>query len=263
MNRRIIIMLLILVMILLTTAVVIVITTTKDNIKDNKSDSDSVIESEYVKPEMAQLKIATTVPIIAEFIGIVRGNNNNIILLDKNNVDINKLNELDLLIYISDEGYDGWLGLVIQEIGISEQVRILRLADNIENYKDYGWMSINNAIRMLNDISLVISELDLYYSDVYNDNIQQYIYELDSIRADYYNVISSGELGKIYIANETDETKIKNLLDEFSIEYDVVDGDEEQSNNTITFKNIEDYSENMTYIDILNENINILKGLIN
>ena len=117
-------------------------------------------------------------------------------------------------------------------------------------------------MRMLNDIALVVSELDLDYSDVYNDNIQPYIHKLDSIKNEYYTLISSGELREIILANEEEEAKIKCLLDEFNISYSLVDDNEEQIDKVITFKNIEDYSDNMTYIDILKVNRNILEELI-
>ena len=261
MLKRNVIVLVILAVILILTSVIL-INTASDDAVDTTGIEDNIVDGAGIKPAMAELKIATTVPIIKEFIGVVIGNDENIVILNKNNIDVNMLNDLDLIVYIDDEGYDSWFNSIIQEIEIDKQVRVLRLADSIEGYTDYGWMSIGNAMRMLNDIALVVSELDLDYSDVYNDNIQPYIHKLDSIKNEYYTLISSGELREIILANEEEEAKIKCLLDEFNISYSLVDDNEEQIDKVITFKNIEDYSDNMTYIDILKVNRNILEELI-
>ena len=258
-KRNVIVSVILTVILILTS--VILINKASDDV-DTTGVEDNIVDGAGIKPAMAELKIATTVPIIKEFISVVIGNDENIVILNKNNIDINMLNDLDLIVYIDDEGYDSWFNNIIQEIEIDKQVRVLRLADSIEGYTDYGWMSIGNAMRMLNDIALVVSELDLDYSDVYNDNIQPYISQLDSIKHEYYTLISSGELREIILANEEEEAKIKCLLNEFNIGYSLVDDNEEQIDKVITFKNIEDYSDNMTYIDILKVNRNILEELI-
>ena len=129
-KRNVIVSVILTVILILTS--VILINTASDDAIDTNGVEDNIVDGAGIKPAMAELKIATTVPIIKEFIGVVIGNDENIDILNKNNIDVNMLNDLDLIVYIDDEGYDSWFNSIIQEIEIDKQVRVLRLADSIE-----------------------------------------------------------------------------------------------------------------------------------
>jgi len=248
-------------MLLSVIAIVVKIST---NIEVSLTDTETEkITTEQETPKMADIKIATTIYPIYDFIREVRGTDKNIILLDKNNIDANELKACDLILYMDDNGYDSWLKVVLNRINLGDSDKLVKLSDILGDYKDYGWVSIENAISIVNYIGILLAERDLEFSVYYSSNAQAYINKLDKLRTEYYSIISAGLTDTVYFNSEEERLKIANLLEEIQLKT-AVDEAGEHSDKIVQFKDTHDIGEAdpreaKSYLSIMKENAKILE----
>ena len=248
-------------MLLSVIAIVVKIST---NIEVSLTDTETEkITTEQETPKMADIKIATTIYPIYDFIREVRGTDKNIILLDKNNIDANELKACDLILYMDDNGYDSWLKVTLNRINLGDSDKLVKLSTILGDYKDYGWVSIENAISIVNYIGLLLAERDLEFSVYYSSNAQAYINKLDKLRTEYYSIISAGLTDTVYFNSEEERLKIANLLEEIQLKT-AVDEAGEHSDKIVQFKDTHDIGEAdpreaKSYLSIMKENAKILE----
>lgn len=248
-------------MLLSVIAIVVKIST---NIEVSLTDTETEkITTEQETPKMADIKIATTIYPIYDFIREVRGTDKNIILLDKNNIDANELKACDLILYMDDNGYDSWLKVALNRINLGDSDKLVKLSTILGDYKDYGWVSIENAISIVNYIGILLAERDLEFSVYYGSNAQAYINKLDKLRTEYYSIISTRLTDTVYFNSEEERLKIANLLEEIQLKT-AVDEAGEHSDKIVQFKDTHDIGEAdpreaKSYLSIMKENAEILE----
>ena len=248
-------------MLLSVIAIVVKIST---NIEVSLTDTETEkITTEQETPKMADIKIATTIYPIYDFIREVRGTDKNIILLDKNNIDANELKACDLILYMDDNGYDSWIKVALNRINLGDSDKLVKLSTILGDYKDYGWVSIENAISIVNYIGILLAERDLEFSVYYGSNAQAYINKLDKLRTEYYSIISTRLTDTVYFNSEEERLKIANLLEEIQLKT-AVDEAGEHSDKIVQFKDTHDIGEAdpreaKSYLSIMKENAEILE----
>ena len=248
-------------MLLSVIAIVVKIST---NIEVSLTDTETEkITTEQENPKMADIKIATTIYPIYDFIREVRGTDKNIILLDKNNIDANELKACNLILYMDDNGYDSWLKVALNRINLGDSDKLVKLSTILGDYKDYGWVSIDNAISIVNYIGILLAERDLEFSVYYSSNAQAYINKLDKLRTEYYSIISTSLTDTVYFNSEEERLKIANLLEEIQLKT-AVDEAGEHSDKIVQFKDTHDIGEAdpreaKSYLSIMKENAKILE----
>lgn len=223
--------------------------------------------NERANIELANIKIAVTAYPLYEFVKEVRGNYDNLTLLQENLVKYDNLEGYDLMFYMSEDGTDSWFIKRVKQLNLSNDTeRIVRVTEDIEGYGDYSWVSIDNSISIVNYIAIVLANHDRYCADVYYNNAQAYINKLDELRAEYHRVISEANTYRVYFDNEDEKLKIQSLLDELNIE-SIVDETKEYEGNYVKFIDTYNVTSDTinkygSYLEIMRENLKILESAI-
>lgn len=120
--------------------------------------------------------------------------------------DIIAISQCDLFIYIGGES-ETWADRVLNSIDTSNMT-IVRLMDSVEIeslehehehddekhlYDDHIWTSPQNAILMVETISIAMCQADTQNTQVYTDNTTQYIEELISLNNDFQQIVDNSK----------------------------------------------------------------------
>jgi ABC-type Zn uptake system ZnuABC Zn-binding protein ZnuA len=155
--------------------------------------------------ELGKVKVVATTSIIFDIVSHVGGNSIDLDVLLPSGVDphsfepapqdIAKLSNADIL-FINGAGLETFLNSIIESSGgdfrvvdLSEEIQLISLVKEFESEDEYTpggfdphiWMDPNNVIIWVNQISEVLSKIDVESSPEFKANAQAYIRELENL----------------------------------------------------------------------------------
>lgn len=89
-------------------------------------------------------------------------------------------------------------------------------ADNEIEYDEHVWLSLKNASIFVEIISAKIAEIDSTNKDIYNDNTEEYIANLNDLDTKYQNMVSEATRNIILFG---DRFPFRYLVDDYNIDY--------------------------------------------
>lgn len=173
--------------------------------------------------------------------------------------DIIKISSCDLFIYVGGES-DEWVEDVLAQASNKDMVVIDlldELGDSIKEeeivegmqaeeeeeegeeeieYDEHVWLSVRNAITLVNGISDAIQKIDPTNAETYKANTSAYVEKLGQLDADYKEAVDNAPIKTILFG---DRFPFRYLVDDYGIEYYAAfvgcSAESEASFETITF----------------------------
>lgn len=196
--------------------------------------------SSSTEQENEKLTIVTTIYPIYDWINEIAGDNVDVSYLVDSGIDLHnydpsvndiiEIKESDLFIYIGGHS-DDWVEDVLNEdsnsINLLEELGDYVLYydhehdDDDHDHDEYEedehiWMSLNNAIVLVEAISNKLIELDPSNEIVYIDNTNRYLTQLNNLELEYFEVISDSNNNVIVVA---DRFPLLYMVSDYGIEY--------------------------------------------
>lgn len=119
----------------------------------------------------------------------------------------------------------------------------------IDELDEHIWLSIKNSIELVNVLTDAICDIDSENTDIYRENAQNYINQLEQLDASYAQVVNDATNNIIVVA---DRFPYRYLVDDYGIEYCAAfDGCSSETNasfSTITFLATKLDENNLHYV---------------
>lgn len=189
-----------------------------------------------------KLNIVTTIYPVYDWVKEVAGDSVNVTYLVDSGIDLHnyepsvndiiEINEADLFIYVgghSDEWVDDVLNSDTNSLNLMDSLGDYVLyyehdhheEDEEHDHEEYEedehiWMSLNNAMLLVDVISDKLVDLDSDNEDFYVSNANNYIDELASLELEYFEVISNSLLDVIVVA---DRFSLLYLVTDYGLDY--------------------------------------------
>ena len=145
----------------------------KNKAADKSNDSKDNTSITQEEKKMKDLKITTTILPIYDFVRVVRGNEDNLTILNnETEISLEKIESSDIIIYMGDEGNDYWIKVALDSLGYGDSNKLIELSNQLGDTRKYSWNSIENAIKMVNYIAIILSEKDPDFTETYIKNAQ-------------------------------------------------------------------------------------------
>lgn len=175
--------------------------------------------------------------------------------------DIIKISKCDMFIYVGGES-DEWVEDVLKE-AVNKNMVVIDLLDELGDtvkeeeivegmqaeeeeadveaeeeieYDEHVWLSVKNAITLVNSISDAIQKIDPANAETYKSNASSYIGKLNALDADYQAIVDNASIKTVLFG---DRFPFRYLVDDYGLDYYAAfvgcSAESEASFETITF----------------------------
>lgn len=151
-------------------------------------------------------------------------------------LDIARVSDCDLFIYVGGES-DAWVEDVLRET-VNTDMRIINMMDRIgarlkeeasdshdhhahhdhdvPSYDEHVWLSLRNAEILVEEIAAELTAMDQANADIYRENCNRYLDELETLDNDYCAAVASGTTNTLLFA---DRFPFRYMVEDYGLAY--------------------------------------------
>jgi len=147
--------------------------------------------------------------------------------------DVKNIRNSNLFLYVGGES-DEWVNSITKDIDINKTklVKLLDLVDLVEEeitpgmeseedeeeteYDEHVWTSPKNAIKIINYLKDEIIKIDVSNKELYENNSENYVHELEEIDSNIKDVVKSAKRKELIFG---DRFPLRYFVDEYKLQY--------------------------------------------